>query len=370
MGPAHWAQGTDHHPYPTAFWLPLHLTFNKDGTAAFPKQLTAQAGWGFPWDRNMIPSRQYWEYVEWQHARQQLQPFTDSVWEEMYLYQKAARVHLMMCQFALCSKHLEHPQVPPRMHPTILDLAAEGMTRWDTPLVHHPALVEEHDVLPPLGDLQAHLGFLSTQLIRMHLNSLDLVYHRSRHRSSTNRPGGWHLELLLNPLGITFTQLLANSEVRHGFGQQPCWDTPLERRWWYMGEQQPTFMRGRVISLVDTSQPLTLAQRQHIWRMVATVQFLTFYRCMAKMYPNERLQGDMSLAFSHRLCVTRAMHKATIREYCYYLTCIAFGLPAAQQRAALQLLLPKGYPHLEQAFDLLITKPVKAINNPVPQCYF
>jgi hypothetical protein len=368
MTPEHWAQGTDYHPHPAAFWLPLHLTFKEDGTAAIPQQLAAQVGWGYNWDRTLVPSRQYWEYVEWQHARHQLRPFSARVWEEMYLYQKAARVHLMMCQYALCSKHLEHPQVPPRMHPAVLDLVAEGMTRWDTPMVHHPALVEEHEVLPPLGDLRAHLLFLSTKLIRMHINSLDLIYHRSRNAAPANRGGGWHMEPLLNPLGITFTQLMAKSEVRHGFSEQPCWRTPLEQRWWYMGEEQPAFMEGRVISLVDSSQPLTLAQRNHVWRMVGAVQFLTYYRCMAEMYPDEQLGCNINLRFSHLHCNSRAVHRIWIREFCYYITCIAFGLPPDQQRAALQLLLPKDYPHLDQAFEVLITKPTKILD-PVLQGY-
>jgi hypothetical protein len=41
MTPEHWAQGTDYHPYPAAFWLPFHLTFKEDGTAAIPQQLAA-----------------------------------------------------------------------------------------------------------------------------------------------------------------------------------------------------------------------------------------------------------------------------------------------------------------------------------------
>jgi hypothetical protein len=299
--------------------------------------------------------------VEWQQARRPLRPFTESQWESLYLYQKAARVHVMMCQYALRAKHLDHPQPPPPAHPPILDLEVHNMTRWDTPVMHHPAMVEHHAVLPPVGNTEAHLQFLSTRLIAMHTASMELFLSRGESLSKHNRGGAWHLEPILNPRGISFTQLLAWPDAK--LESHIDWHIPLEQRWWYLGNFNYTFMdlQPPATKVKCDHLHLTLAERTHIWRMAFVVKELR------EMMKNTDHYGGLTIFLSPPYCGTHATHQQHLRWACYILTCIAFGMLPAQQRTALRKLLPKDYPDRDGAFDLLITKPVSVLSSILPE---
>jgi hypothetical protein len=209
-----------------------------------------------------------------------------------------------------------------------------------------------------VGDLEAHIRFLSTKLTRMHLATLQLRQARRPDPPAPSHKGGaWHLEPLLNPRAITFTQLLSDYETNPA--DHICWVTPLEQRWWYLGEAQSRFMNINPNTLMwaECDLPSTLAQRTHIWRMIGTASRIRRLLREANWY------GDLALSFTERYSGIRWHQQMHIRMACYDLTCIAFGLPADRQRAALGFLLPEGYPHLsEWAFDLLITKPISVLN--------
>jgi hypothetical protein len=235
------------------------------------------------------------------------------------------------------------------------------MTRWDTPIMHHPAMVEHHAVLPPLDNLEAHLQFLSTKLIAMHTAALELWLSRGEPLSKHNRGGAWHLEPILNPRGISFTQLLAWPDAE--LQSTVDWHIPLEQRWWYLGNFHYTFMdRQPPVRKVKCDHlHLTLAERTHIWRMAIAVDQLR------EMMGKPDHYGNLTITFTQRYCSTRDSHQQHIRWTCYILTCIAFGMLPDQQRIALQKLLPKDYPDMDGAFDLLITKPVSVLSSILPE---